>query len=202
MLWWTRNRKAAEGIQISTEQVVDAAKSYLDEFLLHLGKMESTIGIRTPSRWTPPDIGFIKINYHGALFQESSEISIGIIARDSNGLCVGWMSRRLYLKATPEITETLVAREAIMFGIRRGWKKITLEGDCATLYHKLKRHDPFRTSPLPALSLQILSIVSLNWSLSPFLSFVDWLIKWPIHLHVGLLVHLRVMITFPIMQEL
>ncbi|KAL0355669.1 UNVERIFIED_CONTAM: hypothetical protein Sradi_4013800 [Sesamum radiatum] len=139
MLWWTRNRIAAEGAQTSAEQVVGAAKSYLDEFLLHSGKMEVVQSSKIPSRWSPPETGFIKINYDGAIFLETSEVGIGIVARDSNGSCIGWLSKRFCFNATPEIIETIAAREAVLLGIRRGWQKIVLEGDCSNLFYKLRK---------------------------------------------------------------
>ncbi|KAL0453470.1 UNVERIFIED_CONTAM: hypothetical protein Slati_1325100 [Sesamum latifolium] len=142
MLWWTTSRKAAEDVQIPAEQVVGAAKNYLDEFLLHTEKITSRQTASSPSRWTPPDTDFIKINYDGALFEDTLEIGFGIIARDSNGQCVGWLAHRLSMTATSKITEALAAREAIQFGIQRGWTRIILEGDYATLFHKLKSRDP------------------------------------------------------------
>ncbi|KAL0399540.1 UNVERIFIED_CONTAM: hypothetical protein Sradi_2297300 [Sesamum radiatum] len=85
---------------------------------------------------SPPETGFIKINYDGAIFLETSEVGIGIVARDSNGSCIGWLSKRFCFNATPEIIETIAAREAVLLGIRRGWQKIVLEGDCSNLFYK------------------------------------------------------------------
>ncbi|KAL0415243.1 UNVERIFIED_CONTAM: hypothetical protein Slati_3356200 [Sesamum latifolium] len=102
--------------------------------------MEVTLISRAPSRWQTPETGYIKLNYDGATFAENSDVGIGIIARDSTGICVGWLSKRFHLKASPETIEALAAREAIQLGVRRGRKRIVLEGDCANLFHKLKQH--------------------------------------------------------------
>ncbi|KAL0411142.1 UNVERIFIED_CONTAM: hypothetical protein Slati_3703900 [Sesamum latifolium] len=142
MLWWTRNRRAAESINNRAKQVVKAAKSYLDEYLRHSRNIEVTLISRAPSRWQTPETGYIKLNYDGATFTENSDVRIGIIARDSTGICVGWLSKRFHLKASPETVEALAAREAIQLGVRRAWKRIVLEGDCANLFHKLKQHGP------------------------------------------------------------
>ncbi|KAL0327025.1 UNVERIFIED_CONTAM: hypothetical protein Sangu_1780500 [Sesamum angustifolium] len=41
-----------------------------------------------------------------------------------------------------EIAETLAAREAIHLAVQHGWRSIIIEGDCATLIHKLQASEP------------------------------------------------------------
>ncbi|KAL0427950.1 UNVERIFIED_CONTAM: hypothetical protein Slati_2969800 [Sesamum latifolium] len=87
--------------------------------------------------WSPPGDGVIKLNFDGAMFTASSEIGIGVVARDSTGACVWCMSVRKRWAPEPELVEALAAREAVFPAQRFGWRRIVLEGDCANLYFKL-----------------------------------------------------------------
>ncbi|KAL2226733.1 UNVERIFIED_CONTAM: hypothetical protein Sindi_2032000 [Sesamum indicum] len=44
---------------------------------------------------------------------EDPEVGVGIVARDSAGKWIGWVSKRFDLKATPKTIEAMAAREAI-----------------------------------------------------------------------------------------
>ncbi|KAL0344149.1 UNVERIFIED_CONTAM: 3-oxoacyl-[acyl-carrier-protein] reductase FabG [Sesamum angustifolium] len=60
------------------------------------------------------------------------------IVRDNSGAVLGWLAKRVDVAGNGELAEAEVAREAVLLGIRRGWKSVIFEGDCATLIHKLQ----------------------------------------------------------------
>ncbi|KAL0429893.1 UNVERIFIED_CONTAM: putative mitochondrial protein [Sesamum radiatum] len=93
------------------------------------------------SSWRPPEQGFVKINYDVALFFDTGDFGIGIIARDHNGNCLAWLSQRLHRIISPEIGEAWVARAAVELGCRSNWDKIVIEGDCANLVKQLVTHE-------------------------------------------------------------
>ncbi|KAL0327910.1 UNVERIFIED_CONTAM: putative mitochondrial protein [Sesamum calycinum] len=52
-------------------------------------------GFQSSSRWTAPPPGCIKLNFDGAIFRKGMELGAGVVARDKDGDCVAWLSRRL-----------------------------------------------------------------------------------------------------------
>ncbi|KAK4390205.1 hypothetical protein Sango_2083800 [Sesamum angolense] len=99
-------------------------------------------GFQFSSRWTSPPPGCIKLNFDGATFRKGMELGAGVVARDKDGDCVAWLSRRFDRMGNAEIAEALAAREAIHLAVQRGWRSIIIEGDCATLIHKLQASEP------------------------------------------------------------
>ncbi|KAL0430792.1 UNVERIFIED_CONTAM: putative mitochondrial protein [Sesamum radiatum] len=72
-----------------------------------------------------------------AMFRETSDIGIGVIARDSQGQCLAWTALRLHKNISPATAEAWAARIAIQFAARHGWPNIVLEVDCAPLHVQL-----------------------------------------------------------------
>ncbi|KAK4435385.1 hypothetical protein Salat_0701900 [Sesamum alatum] len=89
----------------------------------------------------PPPNGIIKINFDGATFAEENAAGIRVIARSSNGTCVGWRKRLLPFKAAPEHCEMLAAATAVFFGKEKGWNHVMIEGDCLLVITKLTNED-------------------------------------------------------------
>ncbi|KAL0449808.1 UNVERIFIED_CONTAM: putative mitochondrial protein [Sesamum latifolium] len=136
-VWWNRNRSLMERVSMSAGELLSFATNYLHSF-----QQAATLPDRIDTkvinrRWSPLGIGEIKLNFDGAVFLNSSEIGLGVIAQDSDGVCIGWRSVRMKGLRAPEMVEATAAREAILLAERFGWRRITLEGDCANLYFKL-----------------------------------------------------------------
>ncbi|KAL0454593.1 UNVERIFIED_CONTAM: putative ribonuclease H protein [Sesamum latifolium] len=93
---------------------------------------------RTSLCWAPPPLGSVKINFDGPLFDHGTELGFRVIARDSAGACIAWLSRRVAGRATSELVEAMVAREAVLLAVRHGWQSILIERDCAVLISKLR----------------------------------------------------------------
>ncbi|KAL0283922.1 UNVERIFIED_CONTAM: hypothetical protein Sangu_2858300, partial [Sesamum angustifolium] len=83
-----------------------------------------------------------KLNYDGAMFSSSLEIGIGVIARDSTGVCVWLKSIRKRWILENEMVEALAARDAVLLARRFSWRRVVLEGDCANIHSKLISHQP------------------------------------------------------------
>ncbi|KAK4382264.1 hypothetical protein Sango_2889000 [Sesamum angolense] len=92
---------------------------------------------RNQTSWNPPPMNSIKINFYGGLLNRGGAVGLGIIARDTVGLCLAWSSLRLNRGGSVELAEALATREAIRLAHRFRWPRVILEGDCSTLVHKL-----------------------------------------------------------------
>ncbi|KAG8383645.1 hypothetical protein BUALT_Bualt04G0035500 [Buddleja alternifolia] len=68
-------------------------------------------------------------------------VGSGVVARNSNGSCLGWLSKFFPDIEDLEHAESLAAREAMELASRFGWRNIILEGDCAQVISKLRSPD-------------------------------------------------------------
>ncbi|KAL0312170.1 UNVERIFIED_CONTAM: hypothetical protein Sradi_5616300 [Sesamum radiatum] len=126
-----------EGESLAPNLVSGFVSNYLAAFLSQSAATPSQHCIRIPSHWQAPSQHFIKINFDGATFQQGQEFGVGVIAHDSLGNCVGWLSRDVARAGDGELAKAIAARDATQLALRRGWSSVQFEGDCSSLIHKL-----------------------------------------------------------------
>lgn len=107
---------------------------------LHLAILK----VRHPqhTRWKPPDRGFYKVNYDGAVFAEQGKAGISVIIRNSNGDVMASMSQLVQLPTTITQVEAMAARKAAEFALEVGINKVVLEGDSEIVYKDLNNNGP------------------------------------------------------------
>ncbi|KAL0399602.1 UNVERIFIED_CONTAM: hypothetical protein Sradi_2303500 [Sesamum radiatum] len=86
-IWWCRNQRWAQNEVVSPEQTIAFARNYLCAFSGFLDPHRSLL-----TRWVAPNNDAVKLNSDAAMFRETGDIGIGVIARDSQGQCVEWKS--------------------------------------------------------------------------------------------------------------
>ncbi|KAL0349669.1 UNVERIFIED_CONTAM: hypothetical protein Sradi_4116100 [Sesamum radiatum] len=64
-------------------------------------------------------------------------MGVGVVARNVNGACMAWVSRRVVRPGDGEMAEAVALREAVQLATRKGWRSVIFEGDCANLIKKL-----------------------------------------------------------------
>ncbi|KAK4392859.1 putative WRKY transcription factor 75 [Sesamum angolense] len=74
-------------------------------------------------------------------------ISDGARSARQLGAVLGWLAKRFDGAGNGELADAEVAKEAVLLAIRRGWKSVIFDGDCAILIHKLQ---------LPGCNLSVL----------------------------------------------
>ncbi|KAK4428687.1 hypothetical protein Salat_1168500 [Sesamum alatum] len=62
----------------------------------------SNIGPILVTRWLRPEVGKVKVNFDGAVSKEKKGMGMGVVARNSEGVCIGWLARFF-----PDITDVL-----------------------------------------------------------------------------------------------
>ncbi|KAL0348017.1 UNVERIFIED_CONTAM: hypothetical protein Sangu_1029500 [Sesamum angustifolium] len=140
-VWWNRNRALMEHVSLSAGDLLSFVSNYLASFHQVNISPVGTASKSIPASWSPPKIGEVKLNFDGALFAPSSEVGLGVIARDAAGACIWWKSVCKQGLYEPEVVDAFAAREAILLALRFGWRRIILEGDSANLLFKLS--EPF-----------------------------------------------------------
>ncbi|KAK8921861.1 hypothetical protein KSP39_PZI020408 [Platanthera zijinensis] len=88
--------------------------------------------------WAPPPVGVVKINFYGATRGEPTLVGAGVVARDSSGKCLAWLSVHWAHFSSSALAEALSARLAVEMSLEFGWPSVLVEGDCATLIRLLR----------------------------------------------------------------
>ncbi|KAL0365727.1 UNVERIFIED_CONTAM: hypothetical protein Sangu_0670300 [Sesamum angustifolium] len=146
VIWWFRNQRAMDGTWVEPLQASDFAAQYLDSYLSQVDASARQVCPSSTAAWIAPSADCVKINFDGAVFVTEGAIGVGIVARDSQGQCMAWLSHRVFCAGNGELAEAWAAQEAIQLAVRKGWRKVVIEGDCASLIKKLA--DSIRDSSL------------------------------------------------------
>ena len=85
--------------------------------------------LHTAATWSPPQAPFLKINYDGAVLQDSNYAGLGAVIRDSVGGVLTSLTENIPLPQTMADMEAVAARKAIMLTRDLNLTSIILEGD-------------------------------------------------------------------------
>lgn len=86
--------------------------------------------------WQPPRAPFVKINFDAAVYDTNS-VQVAAVARDSEGLCMGWSVHTCHGSPAPVMAEASASRHTILMAVERSWTHIHLEGDCIPIINAL-----------------------------------------------------------------
>ncbi|KAL0411880.1 UNVERIFIED_CONTAM: putative mitochondrial protein [Sesamum latifolium] len=94
-LWWCRNSSLMKGNCLSPAQAVCYTIRYFEAFLKQ--NCEETVNRlpTSPPSWSAPPPGQVKINFDGAMLDNTLAMGIGIVARDDCGRVLAWYQRGL-----------------------------------------------------------------------------------------------------------
>ena len=95
------------------------------------------------SRWFPPPIGYVKINFDGAIFSNENKASLGVIIRDSSGLALASCSEILSKAYTSNEVEAIAVANALSFAKDLGFTKAVLKGDSLVVIKALLDEDGY-----------------------------------------------------------
>ncbi|KAL0008636.1 hypothetical protein SO802_010138 [Lithocarpus litseifolius] len=82
-------------------------------------------------------LDFHKVNYDGAMFGESDEVGIGVVARNENGEVMASLVERITIPQSVEVLEALAARRAVIFSMELGLHQVVIEGDSEIVFKAL-----------------------------------------------------------------
>ena len=79
----------------------------------------------------------VKVNYDGAIFQNSYDAGLGVVIRDHTGQAIAALSQKIKYPHSVEATEGLAARRAVQFVVDLGLSEAKFEGDSTTITEAL-----------------------------------------------------------------
>jgi len=97
---------------------------------------------RRQKHWIPPPEGVIKVNWDAALNVAKGWIGHGIIARDSNGFCMGARSITQQVRTDPKTAEIMAALQAMQFSKDASFWEVIFEGDATQVVKEILSDPP------------------------------------------------------------
>lgn len=94
-------------------------------------------GVRLDTNWIPPTAPWIKINFDDVIFEDEEASGMGVIARDMDGQCLAWATRRVAGNLGAINIESCAACLAVKVAVLAGWSEVIFEGDCLPLIHDI-----------------------------------------------------------------
>ncbi|KAK8583434.1 hypothetical protein V6N13_022140 [Hibiscus sabdariffa] len=84
-------------------------------------------------RWSKPLQNIIKVNVDWAFRAESGETTIGIVARNHQGMMVDGFARKLHGAHTAATAEVCAFKECILLTLENRWHQVVFEGDASNI---------------------------------------------------------------------
>ena len=112
-------------------KVAGVARQYLQEFQRARQCPTKKVRPRRP-QWKPPDAGYIKTNFDGAIFEDLHAAGIGVVIRDEHGEVIAALAGKIPIPDSVLTLETLAARQAVQFVQELGLRNSIFEGDSAS----------------------------------------------------------------------
>ncbi|KAK9993043.1 hypothetical protein SO802_022746 [Lithocarpus litseifolius] len=127
-LWNRRNKLRVEEVVWPLNKIAGIARRHLQEFQSVRRCPSKKVCAQRP-RWKPPDSGFVKANFDGAIFEDLSAAGIGVAVRNEHGEVVATLAEKIPIPNSIFTLETLAARRAVLFVQELGLRNVVFEGD-------------------------------------------------------------------------
>ncbi|KAL3812661.1 hypothetical protein ACJIZ3_013929 [Penstemon smallii] len=115
-IWYSRNKFMWEANDIQPLILVNSVREFHGRFVSSKSILKPPAPDRSSTSWSPPSLGFTKLNFDAAVLNNGAGIGIGIVARNSVG-----------------DSEATAALQAVQFGLEFGWSQVIIEGDCSNV---------------------------------------------------------------------
>ncbi|KAK9998404.1 hypothetical protein SO802_018007 [Lithocarpus litseifolius] len=140
-VWNQRNKVRVRAPATALHHVAKGSKLSLNDYRSKLLGTETQVQNRSQSsrsRWKPPPVNLVKINFDGAVFAKENKSGIGVVVRDENGLVLGSCSKRLTQAYSAVEVEAMAAATALDFTSEMGVRRAILEGDSLAIIKALR----------------------------------------------------------------
>ena len=108
-VWQRRNRIREKQPTWEVVDIVKRAAKRLQEFHDVQKQLPRNKIQRGETRWKPPNPGIYKINFDGAIFEDSALAGLGVVIRDSAGLIIAAFGQKIRLPSSVDLVEAMAA---------------------------------------------------------------------------------------------
>ena len=131
-IWKNRNTIRNGGKRCSGKTLVRCSTSLMVEFN-EANKKEGCLNLASPVRWHPPDPHRFKMNVDGAIFKDQCATGFRMVIRDSQGLVLATMSKRIPATLAVLEAEAKSMETAVHFALEMGFHDVYFKTDSCTL---------------------------------------------------------------------
>lgn len=142
-VWTARNKAVFNGELSSHWKVMEQARECIAEYNVttKLGCVSAARPVPVMSRWSKPEVGFIKINCDAAVHAQKGN-GVGCVAWDEEGQLCFIASRSVREAASVEVVEAEAIWWVVMLAQENGLSHVIIESDCMPIVTMLngKKH--------------------------------------------------------------
>ncbi len=143
-LWFRCNSIVHGGECTHPYVLVSSAVAFIADYQATLDTQETDEfhalqGRAGQARWTPPPLGFLKINCDAALDSHQGTIGFGFLIRDSSGRVEATVCKSAHFLVEPVVVESLAVLCALELGTNRGMDRTILEGDSLQVINAINK---------------------------------------------------------------
>ncbi|XP_012842532.1 PREDICTED: uncharacterized protein LOC105962754 [Erythranthe guttata] len=132
-LWEIRNRKLHCELAMDFSEVLSWCDNFLAVYRQQLQPSPPSSRVERTEVWIPPPPDSHKVNFDAAFPVGSNFYRIAAVARDSQGMCIKWVTKRIRGRPSVADGEAHAAMLAAELAARHTWRSVILEGDCKTI---------------------------------------------------------------------
>ena len=141
------------------EKIFDLAQKYLANFQQQRAKPASK-KLSRKVIWKPPDIGLLKKNFDGAVFEDLGAAGIGVVVCNFSGEVLAALSKIIPMPLSIVALETIATRWAVLFIHQLDCSDSIMEGDSKEAILAIKNQS-FQHPLVGHLVKDIVSLVSM-----------------------------------------
>ena len=142
-IWSRHNQLQTSNKALPLSQVIPSATQMLQEFTnVQPANPVQTVSLhRSLPKWEPPPTSHLKVNFDGAVFRETEEVGLGVVARDSHGKVLATLAKKIKLPSSSDEVEALVAVRAITLVLDLNLPSLIVEGDSEVVISALRKEE-------------------------------------------------------------
>ncbi|KAE8681243.1 hypothetical protein F3Y22_tig00111332pilonHSYRG00015 [Hibiscus syriacus] len=159
LLWniWNRRNDMVHNGEMQTDRNVVVSSSNLIEEFRKVKKVDAIdrdeVGFSRFRGWIKPGQDEIKVNVDGAFCKENRKAAIGVVARDSHGMVIAGLAKKINPPSSAESAEVAAFTEGIKLAIENGWNRVIIEGDAISIVNRLANKRTEKIQDLSTIGL-------------------------------------------------
>ncbi|KAK9009137.1 hypothetical protein V6N11_080606 [Hibiscus sabdariffa] len=160
-MWNRRNRLVHDSQpQLVWATVASAGLLHVDFLAANdQSRWPASATVFSPDVWFSPPLGTIAISVDGA-FTPARGAGIGVVARYSTGSILGGLAQHSFRLVSSDYTEATAILAGLQLACDRGWDRIVLETDCASVANILNNDHGLDLCSLAPMLSPIRSLLS------------------------------------------
>ncbi|GMN68400.1 hypothetical protein TIFTF001_037459 [Ficus carica] len=123
-IWWSRNVRVFQNLWKSPMEILEVVLT------------------DRPPQWQPPSLGHLKLNVDAGCREECGFVGVGAVVRDSDGVVIACLARKLVGSFPPLTAEFLALREGLEFVASCGVRVSEVETDALLVVQAIVTSDP------------------------------------------------------------